>query len=178
MSTLAQQLLRIALLADCHAVVHAAWLHTPFCRRQDTNVTSCLQHAQKCLIGGDRPNHSAMREGQEKALAAPQAQQAKETKYGRGVAGIPVQLSGRCGPGLETLASLLATSEQSARWLARVEGDRFRSCEWCRGWRWRGTTPRQSSRPQGTHNSLRGTQGAQALFLSCFVRDKTTPRDR
>ena len=56
---------------------------------------------------------SVMRKAQEQAPAAAQAEKAKESKYGKakggiGVMGIPVQLSGRFGPGLDTLLRKLA----------------------------------------------------------------------
>ena len=54
-----------------------------------------------------------MRKAQEQAPGAAQAEKARESKYGKtkgglGVAGIAVQLSGRFGPGLDTLLRKLA----------------------------------------------------------------------
>ena len=61
---------------------------------------------------------SVMRKAQEQAPAAAQAEKAKESKYGKtkggiGVTGKAVHLSGRFGPGLDTLLRKLAGFQTS-----------------------------------------------------------------
>ena len=74
-----------------------------------------------CTVVDEGAHHysSAIRKGQEEALAAAQAERAKTNKYGKakggvGVTGISMQLNGRFGPWLDTLLRVLARYNKAA----------------------------------------------------------------